>query len=671
MSALIVEPPFEIFTDIDGQPLEAGYVWIGTPNLDPQTNPVQVYWDQALTILAPQPLRTIGGYIVNSGTPAKIYIDGASYSIRVMNKNGSTLYTDLNNTGIDPNASGVAFTGFKGQVGFVSDLADDDGSDWIGFEPNGASAVARSAQDKMRDFISVKDFGAVGDGVADDTAAIQTAISQGRIIYMPPGVYRITSTLVFAQRAKIYGEPGLTSNDVRANTVIKWDGAVGGVMFQAAASPLGTPSTVQCINLVLNGLVFDGDNKAGIGVYGNYVTQHSEFTDVFVTRCNLFGFLLGKMWYASFNRISAVGCKGIGIAIGYNYLSTYDDASVNGVNFFDIRAHSCGDTYANNPATGYDASLQPWGGCGVLIGPFYKYSTTLQRSVIERNLGSGISVICQPNRGPRGVRDVYFEGNGGLNSIYIEGSNSGTFFFENIFDDENISGTQAQSAFVYCEANGVQFLNATGVYNTGSVPVFAPLAVRGTNIFGQSLGGEKFSSVKGYVTQTGANGTSPVNEAVASLLPAKTETTVATTGALTLNGVEINFTDTQTQGHAGITLLVTFTVNTWASISATNTIGASTRSYIVNIARRQRFVSPATSDYATIITEIGTAATVFSGISISGLAVSASSTATKIILEGSYTVGASAGGASGYGTHATMSAVVLNSNNARVNILSA
>jgi hypothetical protein len=56
MSALIVEPPFETFTDIDGQPLEAGYVWIGTANLDPQTNPIQVYWDQALTILAPQPL---------------------------------------------------------------------------------------------------------------------------------------------------------------------------------------------------------------------------------------------------------------------------------------------------------------------------------------------------------------------------------------------------------------------------------------------------------------------------------------------------------------------------------------------------------------------------------------------------------------------------------------
>ena len=72
-------------------------------------------------------------------------------------------------------ASIVSFTGFKGQTGSVQDLADDNGSDWIGFEQAGTGAVARSAQDKMRDFVSVKDFGAVCDGVTDDTAAIQDA----------------------------------------------------------------------------------------------------------------------------------------------------------------------------------------------------------------------------------------------------------------------------------------------------------------------------------------------------------------------------------------------------------------------------------------------------------------------------------------------------------------
>lgn len=92
MSALSIQPTYPIFTDIDGQPLENGYVWIGAANLDPQTNPISVYWDAALTLAAVQPIRTLNGYPANNGTPARLYV-GADYSIRVMNKNGSTVYS--------------------------------------------------------------------------------------------------------------------------------------------------------------------------------------------------------------------------------------------------------------------------------------------------------------------------------------------------------------------------------------------------------------------------------------------------------------------------------------------------------------------------------------------------------------------------------------------------
>lgn len=92
MSALSIQPTYPIFTETDGQPLEDGYIWIGTANLDPQGNPINVYWDAALTQLAGQPIRTQGGYPVNNGAPARLYVN-SDYSIRVMNKNGSSVYS--------------------------------------------------------------------------------------------------------------------------------------------------------------------------------------------------------------------------------------------------------------------------------------------------------------------------------------------------------------------------------------------------------------------------------------------------------------------------------------------------------------------------------------------------------------------------------------------------
>lgn len=112
--------------------------------------------------------------------------------------------TATQTTGNATDASVVAFTGFKGQTGNVQNLADDDGSDWIGFLQAGTGAVAESVQDKLRQTVSVKDFGAVGDGVTDDTAAIRAAMDSGVLsVYFPSGTYAITS-LIFDVRGQTY-----------------------------------------------------------------------------------------------------------------------------------------------------------------------------------------------------------------------------------------------------------------------------------------------------------------------------------------------------------------------------------------------------------------------------------------------------------------------------------
>jgi len=80
----------------------------------------------------------------------------------------------------DITAADVSFAGFNGQVGTVEDLADNDGSDWVGFEPNGADAVARSVQDKLREtMISRADYSTSGGFDAARVASPSTPSLDG------------------------------------------------------------------------------------------------------------------------------------------------------------------------------------------------------------------------------------------------------------------------------------------------------------------------------------------------------------------------------------------------------------------------------------------------------------------------------------------------------------
>lgn len=77
-------------------------------------------------------------------------------------------------------------------------------------------AVNRPINEKLQEIVSVKDFGAVGDGSVDDTAAIQAAITavatQGGTVYVPAGTYLITSTVTIAKSfTNIVGEGGQAS----------------------------------------------------------------------------------------------------------------------------------------------------------------------------------------------------------------------------------------------------------------------------------------------------------------------------------------------------------------------------------------------------------------------------------------------------------------------------
>lgn len=109
----------------------------------------------------------------------------------------------------------------------------------INYTPPFVNSVATNVEAKLAQYVSVKDFGAVGDGVADDTAAIQAAIATGKPVYFPfPLVaYTTSQTITFTAPATLIGDPEtrikLTAAD---SAVIEFDYTGGGPFFDHGGS---------------------------------------------------------------------------------------------------------------------------------------------------------------------------------------------------------------------------------------------------------------------------------------------------------------------------------------------------------------------------------------------------------------------------------------------------
>lgn len=105
----------------------------------------------------------------------------------------------------DGHWSGATVTLIKPTVTLVAKGTTSDAatvSAAVSFEPVAGAGEAGRPLPANSGFANVKDYGALGDGKADDTAAIQKAITEnrnhgGRVVYLPAGVYRVTDTLTY------------------------------------------------------------------------------------------------------------------------------------------------------------------------------------------------------------------------------------------------------------------------------------------------------------------------------------------------------------------------------------------------------------------------------------------------------------------------------------------
>lgn len=206
--ASFINSPYPVFFDTDGTPLENGFIYIGTENQNPVTSPIAVFWDEALTQAAAQPIRTLNGYAARNGTPSQLYTASTNFSMLVRNRKEAQVYYAQDAT------IGEMFNGYP--------IPSDD----VSFLQAGDYAQSRTAQDKMRDIISVKDFGAQGDGTTDDATAINNALKyansvNGATIRIPKGIYNLQQTLIVGKNTSFISDTGVTFKRYHTGAFLK------------------------------------------------------------------------------------------------------------------------------------------------------------------------------------------------------------------------------------------------------------------------------------------------------------------------------------------------------------------------------------------------------------------------------------------------------------------
>ena len=148
--------------------------------------------------------------ILDTNGEASIWLGENAYKFVVKNSGDVLVYTVDNLTSAAGEVSALAVE-LNAEIAAFS---APSGSSLVGYQPAAATSVATTVQTKLRESISVKDFGAVGNGVANDTAAFAAALltlTGGGTLHVPAGTYRITSGLTVSYGIVIAGDgPGAT-----------------------------------------------------------------------------------------------------------------------------------------------------------------------------------------------------------------------------------------------------------------------------------------------------------------------------------------------------------------------------------------------------------------------------------------------------------------------------
>ena len=243
------------------------------------TTLASIYSDPELTTSLGNPIT-----LDANGRTGNIYAaDGARFTVSLQNSIATTIWTE------------------NDYFGWLEDVVN------VSYTPSGGTP--RTIQSKLDERVSVEDFGAVGDGSADDLLAIQAAIDKveaagGGTVHLAAKTYAISGTLyvddynVTIEGAGAVGLYGGGKANVRAAaaTTLKFTGASGATtMLKFTANRNDDGTLYARYGGGVKGVFIDGQEAAGTGLELES-WRNARFDDVCVGYVRDFGY---KIWTLS------------------------------------------------------------------------------------------------------------------------------------------------------------------------------------------------------------------------------------------------------------------------------------------------------------------------------------------------------------------------------------
>lgn len=216
----------------------------------------------------------------------------------------------------------------------------------------GTAELSQTVESKLRQSVSVEDFGAVGDGVADDTNAIQAAINAAARVYFPTGTYRVTGAL------------SVSSSQANQRNLILHGDSTASVIAFSGGGYLSLNKSNYSSDFVLRDLSFTSDGNAATKVV--FSVARGE-----VRNCTFTGFDLAlevNQAYQLIQHNTFISCT--------TGIKNIDRAVVSGAYY---NANAINNNFFAQCGTGVALQHTPIGSAGSLIlNPVTLYQNTFE-----------------------------------------------------------------------------------------------------------------------------------------------------------------------------------------------------------------------------------------------------------------------------------------------------